>query len=136
MKTNITIVIITISIVIAIVVWVKIYKKNNPSTVPNAISWSNVVVTNNKQEITVIASAWQGYIPRVTTAKAWIPTTLKLQAKNSYWCESAVRIPQLSYSKNLDPNWSDIVNLWEQKAWAILNGTCAMGMYNFQIKFE
>ena len=136
-KSNIIIVIITSFIVAGIAVWVQFYKNKTPSSLPtsNSVSASNIAMNNGKQEITIVA--WAGkYSPKITTAKAWIPTTLKIQWKNAYGCESAVRIPQLSYSNNLTPTGIDTVNLWEQKVWAVINGMCAMGMYNFQIKFE
>ncbi|MBP6911489.1 hypothetical protein KBC03_08030 [Patescibacteria group bacterium] len=60
-----------------------------------------MVVLDGKQYITITAA--QGYSPRMTQAKAGLPTEITIQGKNAYGCESAVRIPQLSYSKNLDP---------------------------------
>jgi plastocyanin domain-containing protein len=134
-KTNIIIAIITVLLVWGIVTVVKLYKGENSSNSGWITSTSsNVVIVSGKQQITI--TAWQGYSPRVTQAKAGIPTEIKIQGKNAYGCESAVRIPKLSYSKNLDPKWSDIVQVPEQKAWDVINGTCAMGMYNFQVKFN
>lgn len=137
-KSNIIIVLITILLVGSIVTGVKIYKANNAPTdiaeQTSSSTSSNVKIINGKQQITIIAS--QGYSPRMTTAKAWIPSEIKIQGNNAYGCESAVRIPKLSYSKNLDPKWSDTVQLPAQKAWDTINGTCGMGMYNFQIKFN
>lgn len=136
-KTNIIIAIVTVLLVGGIVTGVKLYKGDNTSsnawTVSTAPS-SNVVVVNGKQQITITAG--QGYSPKMTVAKAGMPTEIKIQGRNAYGCESAVRIPELSYSKNLDPKWSDIVQLPEQKAWDVVNGTCAMGMYSFQIQFN
>lgn len=54
---------------------------------------------NGKQQITITAG--QGYTPRITQAKAGMPTEIKIQGRNAYGCESAVRIPELGYSKNL-----------------------------------
>lgn len=70
-------------------------------------------MVDGKQQITITAG--QGYNPKVTVAKAGIPTEIKIQGRNAYGCESAVRIPELSYSKNLDPKGSDIVQVPEQK---------------------
>lgn len=136
-KTNIIIAVITILLVWGIVTGVKLYKGNNSSD----SSWkgslaasSNVAVVNGKQQITITAG--QGYTPRITQAKAGMPTEIKIQGRNAYGCESAVRIPELGYSKNLAATWSDIVKLPEQKVWDIINGTCSMGMYSFQIQFN
>lgn len=136
-KTNTIIAIITVLVVWWVVTGVKFYKGNDTSSNAWSVSTSassNVVVVDGKQQITITAG--QGYSPKVTVAKAWIPTEIKIQGRNAYGCESAVRIPELSYSKNLDPKGSDVVQVPEQKAWDVINGTCAMGMYSFQIKFN
>lgn len=136
-KTNIIIAIVTVLLVWGIVTGVKLYKGDDASsnawTVSTAPS-SNVVIVNGKQQITITAG--RGYSPKMTVAKAGMPTEIKIQGRNAYGCESAVRIPELSYSKNLDPKWFDIVQVPEQKAWDVVNGTCAMGMYSFQIQFN
>ena len=136
-KTNIIIAIVTILMVWGIVTGVKLYKGTDTTdavwTASTSAS-SNVVMVNGKQQITITAGQW--YSPKVTVAKAWVPTEIKIQGRNAYGCESAVRIPKLSYSKSLDPKGSDVVQVPEQKAWDIINGTCAMGMYSFQIKFN
>jgi len=56
---------------------------------------------NGEQQITITAGA--GYRPRVTMAQANMPTKIRIEGDNAYGCESAVRIPQLSYVKNLEP---------------------------------
>ena len=91
-------------------------------------------MVNGKQEISIIA--WNGYNPRVPIAKAGVATTIKIQWKNAYGCESAVTIPSLKYAKNLDANGSDSVEVEPQKAWTTMEGLCGMWMYRFQIKFE
>lgn len=136
-KTNIMITIITLLAVGGLITGVKFYQNNNNENGRGSISTatsSNVVIVDGKQYVTITAG--QGYRPRMTQAKAGMPTEIKIQGKNAYGCESAVRIPQLSYSKNLGPSWSDIVQLPAQKAWDVINGTCAMGMYSFQVKFN
>lgn len=96
---------------------------------------SNVSNVEGKQIITILA--WNGkYDPKTTTAKAGMPTSIKLQGKNAYGCESAVRIPSIQYAKNLDPNGSDTVEIPAQTPWSTIDGTCSMGMYRFQVKFE
>ncbi len=137
-RTNIIIVLVTILLVGSLVTGIKIYKANGSPTdisaQTSASTSSNVKMVNGKQQITIIAS--QGYNPKMTSAKAWIPSEIKIQGNNAYGCESAVRIPKLSYSKNLDPKWSDTVQVPAQKAGDTINGTCWMWMYNFQIKFN
>ncbi len=136
-KTNIIIAIITVILVWGIVTGVKLYKGNDAVdavwTASTSAS-SNVVMIDGKQQIIITAGQW--YSPKMTVAKAGIPAEIKIQGKNAYGCESAVRIPMLNYSKNLDSKGFDIVQVPEQKAWDIINGTCSMGMYSFQIKFN
>lgn len=117
----------------------KLYQGDDSST--NTISAStttdvssNVIMVDGKQQITIVAG--QGYSPKVTIAKAWVPTEIKIQGNNAYGCESAVRIPKIDYAKNLDPQWYDIIQVTEQNPWDVINGTCGMGMYSFQIKFN
>lgn len=138
-KSNLLVVVITIFLI----GWaVRITKWNKSSDPTSTTEWtttagtvsSNVTETAGKQEITI--EAWNGYNPKITMAKANMPTELKIQWKNAYGCESAVRIPALKYSKNLEANWSDVIQLVAQAPWTVINGTCSMGMYNFQIKFN
>ncbi len=135
-KSNIIMVLITVLVVVGGIFLMKMNRPDNSSSTDSSnTGWaSNVVVTNGKQQITI--SAGNGYFPKMTIAKADIPTTLIMQWKNAYGCESAVRIPQLAYTKNLEANESDTITIPAQKAWSTINGTCGMGMYNFQIMFE
>lgn len=135
-KKNITITIVTIVIVLWLVTGIKMYNKNSNSitTISSSSTASNVSIVSGKQEITL--TVWPWYNPKISTAKADMPTVLKVVGKNAYWCESAVRIPELKYAVNLEPKGTDTVDLWIHKAGDTINGTCGMGMYNFQIKFN
>jgi len=42
-----------------------------------------------------------GYSPRITDAKAGIPTVLKVKTAGTFDCSSAIAIPSLGYRENL-----------------------------------
>lgn len=81
-------------------------------------------------------SAKGGYSPRITMAKADMPTIIRMSTKGSFDCSSAVSIPSLGYRANLPPTGTTDIEVGVQKSGSILQGLCAMGMYNFQIKFN
>ncbi|MEK7585176.1 MAG: hypothetical protein AAB455_01495 [Patescibacteria group bacterium] len=94
----------------------------------------NVAMVDGKQVITI--SAKGGYSPRVTAAKADLPTVLKVSTSGTFDCSSALAIPSLGYRKNLPPSGVVEIELPPQAAGSKLNGLCAMGMYNFSINFN
>ena len=135
-KNTIIIVIIAVLFVGLLVGGVMWYQNENDSSrgeTINGSQTSNVSIVDGKQQIVITAQQW--YRPRTTIAKANMPTEIKIQGKNAYGCEAAVRIPQVNYSKIIDPTWSDIVQIPEQKPWDTIYGSCGMGMYSFQITF-
>ena len=106
-------------------------KKTNTST--GQIS-NNVSIVDGEQIIEINAKG--GYSPRATTAKAGIPTVIKMKTKNTFDCSSAIIIPSLGYRNNLPPSGETLINVSPQKSGSLLQGMCAMGMYGFRIKFE
>ena len=94
----------------------------------------NVSVVDDKQVITINAKG--GYSPRVTTAKAGIPTVIKVATNGTFDCSSALTIPSLSYRSNLSPTGVTDIDVPSQKSGAKLQGLCAMGMYNFSVNFD
>jgi len=104
--------------------------KDTPEPVVNA---NNVTIVDGKQIIEITAKG--GYLPRVSTAKADVPTVLRLNTQGTFDCSSSVRIPTLSISKNLPPSGVTDIDLGAQKV-GTLDGTCGMGMYPFEIVFE
>ncbi len=94
----------------------------------------NVSIEAGTQVIAIRAKG--GYSPTVTSAKASMPTVLRVQTEGTYDCSSAIRIPSLGYSKTLEATGVVDVSIPPQKAGSTLQGVCAMGMYSFQIQFE
>lgn len=105
---------------------------SNSPTAP-AETANNVTVVDGKQIIEITAKG--GYSPRVTTAKAGLPTVIKVKTKATFDCSSALTIPSLDYRKNLPPSGETSIDLPAQVAGSTLQGICAMGMYNFSIQF-
>lgn len=100
---------------------------------PSTTTVSNVRREGETQIIEVQAKG--GYFPRTTTAQAGVPTVLRLKTDGTYDCSSAVTIPTLGFQKNLDASGVTEVIIPPQKAGATIQGVCAMGMYNFSMKF-
>jgi plastocyanin domain-containing protein len=71
--------------------------KTDPQLASTALS-SNVSTENSKQVIEITAKG--GYEPRISTAKANIPTVLRVKTSSTFDCSSALRIPSIGYSKN------------------------------------
>ncbi|MEK7576322.1 MAG: cupredoxin domain-containing protein [Patescibacteria group bacterium] len=95
---------------------------------------NNIAVTDGTQVITIKAKG--GYAPRETTAKADIPTTLRIETNGTFDCSSALTIPALRYRANLPPSGTTEIKIPPQNVGATIKGICAMGMYNFAITFE
>ena len=95
---------------------------------------NNVNIVDGKQIITIDAKG--GYSPRVTTAKADMPTVIKMTTQGTFDCTSALTIPSLGYRGNLPPSGETLIDVSPQKAGTKLQGLCAMGMYNFAVNFN
>ena len=80
-------------------------------------------------------SAKGGYSPRVVTAKAGIPTVLRMKTNGTFDCSASLVIPKLSYQKFLQPSGTEEISITAEQAQGTLQGLCSMGMYNFQIQF-
>lgn len=102
----------------------------------NTVSQSadNVSVVDGKQIITIDAKG--GYSPKVTTAKAGVPTVIKVATNGTFDCSSALTIPSLGYRQNLPPSGETEIEVPSQKAGTTMRGLCAMGMYNFSVNFN
>lgn len=93
----------------------------------------NVSMEGEKQIIEIDAKG--GYSPKLTTAKAGVPTVLRLKTSGTYDCSSAVAIPSVGFRKNLDATGITEVEVPVHVAEGTLEGTCAMGMYSFSVRF-
>ncbi len=95
---------------------------------------NNVSIVDGKQIITINAKG--GYSPRVTTAKAGIPTVIKMNTQGTFDCSAALTIPSLGYRGFLPPAGETLIDVPPQQAGSKLQGLCSMGMYNFTVNFN
>lgn len=93
----------------------------------------NVEVKDGVQYVTINAKG--GYIPRVSNAKAGIPTKLIMNTTGTFDCSSALTIPELGLRKMLPQNGKTEIDLGVREV-GKLQGLCSMGMYNFEINFN
>lgn len=93
----------------------------------------NVTIVGGKQIIDLRAKG--GYRPKQSTAKAGIPTILKVDTSGTFDCSSIIRIPGMNITKNLPPSGSTEIDLGNPQV-GLLQGTCGMGMYRFEINFQ
>ncbi len=107
-------------------------KKSNTAT-PSPPK-NNVTIVDGKQIVTI--SAKGGYSPKVSKAKADMPTTLKVETTGTFDCSSALSLPSIGYEENLPPSGVTEIELQPQRAGTTFEGLCAMGMYGFEITFE
>jgi plastocyanin domain-containing protein len=133
MKTKIiAISILVTAILIAGTIMLVSRDKDSNGTISQTAN--NVSVADGKQIITIDAKG--GYSPRVTTAKAGVPTIIKVNTHGTFDCSSSLIIPSLGYRKNLPPSGDTLIDVHTQQAGTSIRGLCAMGMYNFTINFN
>lgn len=104
------------------------------STTTGQEATDNVSIVDGKQIITINAKG--GYSPKVTTAKAGIPTVIKVDTQGTFDCSSALTIPSIGYRANLPPSGETAIDVPPQQTGTSMKGLCAMGMYNFAVKFN
>lgn len=107
-------------------------KNNNRATTET--TGENVSIVANQQIIALEAKG--GFSPTVSTAKAGVPSILRVSTNGTYDCSSALSIPSLGYRKNLPATGTTDIEIPAQTAGTTIDGTCSMGMYNFSIAFE
>ena len=111
-----------------------ILTKSNPEIPATAPATAdNVAVIDGTQIITIDAKA--GYLPRKSSAKAGIPTTIRFNTEGTFDCSASVRIPSMNITKILPQTGSTNIDIGTQQV-ATLQGTCGMGMYPFEVEFK
>lgn len=113
-------------------VWLVSARSSNPPTIPSA--GSAVTIVDGTQFIDLTAKG--GYSPRSIVAKAGVPTVLRMTTNGTFDCSASLVIPKLSYQKFLQSSGIEEIPLSADQARGTLRGTCLMGMYGFQIKFQ
>lgn len=94
----------------------------------------NVDTQGGTQRVAITAKS--GYNPKISTAKAGMPTKLIMKTDGTYDCSSSVNIRSLNIQKTLPATGETEIDLGTPKAGDTIVGLCSMAMYNFQVKFE
>ncbi|MEI7810344.1 MAG: cupredoxin domain-containing protein [bacterium] len=94
---------------------------------------NNVSIVDGKQIIEIKAK--DGFNPVHSVAKAGIPTILRVETNGTFDCSSSISIPEMNISRSLPLSGTTDIDVGTQQA-GTFNGTCSMGMYPFDIKFE
>ncbi len=108
--------------------------KPSENTESVAVQSPAASIVNGTQIIDMRAKG--GYSPRVIEAKAGVPTVLRVTTNGTFDCSASIVIPKLSYQKFLQPSGTESIEIPADEAQGTLQGTCAMGMYSFQIRFQ
>ena len=96
-------------------------------------SKNNSEIKDGVQYITINAKG--GYSPKISTAKAGIPTKLIIKTNSTFDCSSSLVIRSLSYQKILQQTGEEIIDIGTPVTGVPLQGVCGMGMYSFLINF-
>jgi plastocyanin domain-containing protein len=129
MKPN-AVAIIIVGLLIGGAIFISKNLTNGSESVP---ANNNVTVQGDKQIVELRAKG--GYQPRKSTAKAGMPTILKIDTNGTFDCSSSVRIPSMNISRILPATGSTEIDLGSPGA-GVVYGTCGMGMYPFEIDFQ
>lgn len=109
-------------------------RATTPTDVESAPVTGTATVIDGTQYIDITARG--GYSPRVTTAKAGMPTIIRMKTENTFDCSSALVIPTLGFSSYLDRTGVKEIPVPTDKAQGTLKGLCSMGMYTFEVDFQ
>jgi plastocyanin domain-containing protein len=94
---------------------------------------SNVSMVDGKQIIEIEVKG--GYRPGKSIAKAGVPTIIRFKTNGTFDCSSSVRIPNLNFSQTLPQTGTTDINVGTSTV-GVLQGTCGMGMYRFEVEFR
>lgn len=124
--------ILVIILLLGVATLVFILGSSSNSSTNNEVK-NNVEVKDGIQYVTVNAGG--GYSPRLSSAKADIPTKLIVKTNGVYDCSSSLVINSINYRKILPQTGEEVIDLGVNEAGKTIQGVCSMGMYSFQIKF-
>lgn len=125
-------IIITVALVVGIGIVFMGGSKNDINSTSTE-SAQNVEIKDGIQYVTIAAKA--GYSPKVSTAKAGIPTKLIVKTNGTYDCSASLVIRSIGYQKILAQTEEEIIDIGTPKVEQPLQGVCGMGMYNFIVNF-
>jgi plastocyanin domain-containing protein len=124
---------VSIIITLGLIVAIGIIFSGGSKTNDGREAAQNVEVRDGIQYITVNAGG--GYSPRVSNAKAGIPTKLIMKTSGAFDCSSSLVINSLGYRKMLPQTGETEIEIGTPQAGVPLQGVCGMGMYSFKVNF-
>jgi plastocyanin domain-containing protein len=128
-------IIITLALVVGIgIIFVGGSKSKNNASNSTTESAQNTEIKDGVQYITVNAKG--GYSPKISSAKAGIPTKLIVKTNGTYDCSASLVIRSLGFQKILSQTGEEVIDIGTPQAGQPLQGVCGMGMYNFLINFS
>ena len=126
--------ILTLALVVGLGIVFLDGSKSNSNPTASTVAAENVEVRDGVQYITIDAKA--GYSPKISTAKAGIPTKLIVKTNGTYDCSASLAIRSIGYQKILPQTGEETIDIGTPKAGEPLQGVCGMGMYNFLVNFS
>jgi len=138
MKTNKTIIIAVVAAVILIggAFTLSVAGGNGGASGANVGAGNggeNVSIVDGKQIIEINVKG--GYRPGKSIAKAGVPTVIRFKTQGTFDCSSFIRIPSLNISQALPQTGATDIAVGSPNA-GVLQGTCGMGMYRFEVDFQ
>lgn len=128
-------IILTLALVVGLgIVFLGGSKSKQADTTASTQATQNIEIKDGVQYITIDAKA--GYSPKVSTAKAGIPTKLVVKTNGTYDCSASLAIRSIGYQKILPQTGEETIDIGTPVAGQPLQGVCGMGMYNFLINFS
>lgn len=125
-------IIITLALVIGIgIIFLAGSRSNNNEA---GMPAQNVEIKDGIQYVTVNAKG--GYSPKISSAKAGVPTKLIVKTDGTYDCSASLVIRSLGFQKILAQTGEEVIDLGTPEAGKPLQGLCGMGMYNFVVNFN
>lgn len=131
MKKSHTFIFVSVIVALLVIIGAMYFSGNSKNAKDENVN--NVTVVDGKQIVEIKAKG--GYTPVHSVAKAGIPTILRVDTNGTFDCSSSIRIPSLNIGQNLPMSGSTDIDIGIEQA-GIFQGTCGMGMYPFDIKFE
>jgi plastocyanin domain-containing protein len=128
-------IIITLALVVGIgIVFLGGSRSKDAGTTASTQAAQNIEIKDGVQYITIDAKA--GYSPKVSTARAGIPTKLVVKTNGTYDCSASLAIRSIGYQKILPQTGEETIDIGTPVAGQPLQGVCGMGMYNFLVNFS
>lgn len=129
-------IIIALVIVVLMIGGIFMLSRGGTSKVPatSTSGQTNVSITDGKQVIQIKAKG--GYSPRITVAKANMPTVIQVQTNGTFDCSTALTVPAIGYRAMLPSSGITPIEIPPQQPGTTIKGVCSMGMYSFAINFN